>query len=151
MRYLKTYESINPVITYYPNGKKELVAYLNKNNNGYHNYNGPARQEWYENGQKKTEEYWINGKRHRLDGPAVQKWYDNGQKESSRYIINDKFHREDGTAIQFWYKNGQKQSEHYYINGIIYTRRAWIEKLKKINSPHYKKQKLEYEAELYNL
>jgi len=42
------------------------------------------RVKYYENGQKKSEEWieeWVlNGKYHRVDGPAYQYWYKNGQK-----------------------------------------------------------------------
>ena len=150
MIYLRTYESINPIISHYPNGKKELVAYLNKDNE-LHNENGSARQEWYKNGQKKLEQYYINGKLHREDGPAIIWWFEDGKKHSESYYINDKYHREDGPAYQKWYDNGQKQSEYYYINNEEYNKKNWIKKLKEINSPHYDEQKIKYESELYNL
>ena len=45
---------------------------------------------YYENGQKKYEEYWLNDQLHREDGPAVQEWYENGQKDNEFYFLNDK-------------------------------------------------------------
>lgn len=42
---------------------------------------GPAEQEWYENGQKKSEEWRIYSRPHREDGPALQWWDINGNEK----------------------------------------------------------------------
>ena len=121
MKYLKTYENLKPVISY------------------------------YRNGQKRREEHFLNGFCHREDGPSNQYWYDNGQKSTESYYINDERHREDGPAIQEWHRNGQKKYETYYLNDRRYSREYWLNKLKEIGSPHYQEQLFKYEADQYNL
>ena len=55
--------------------------------------------EWYENGQKKSEVNYNDGKRDGLETA----WYENGQKKSES-------NWRDGLWIK-WYENGQKKSE----------------------------------------
>jgi len=59
-------------------------------NNRLHRLNSkPARQLWYQNGQKSCEEYYENNRLHRLNGkPAQQTWYTNGQKSYELYYEN---------------------------------------------------------------
>ncbi|MCP3681123.1 MAG: hypothetical protein GY861_00395, partial [bacterium] len=50
-----------------------------KNSKGQlHNTNGPAVVEFYADGQKKSEVYYINDKLHNTNGPAFISWYENG-------------------------------------------------------------------------
>jgi len=58
-----------------------------------HRLNGkPARQHWFENGQKRYEKYCEHGKLHRLSGkPAWQRWYGSGQKCYEAYYEYGKF------------------------------------------------------------
>jgi hypothetical protein len=107
--------------------------------------------EYWDNGQKESEEWYLNGKLHREDGPSYQRWYKDGQKEYERWRLNDKLHREDGPAIQYWYSNGQKKYENWFLNNKFYSRGEWVEKLKEIGSPHYGEQKMLLDAEKYNL
>ena len=65
--------------------------------------------EFYENGQKKSE---VNYKDGRVDGLSVY-WYENGQKKLERNWKDDK---QDGLWV-VWYKNGQKQQEENYKEG----------------------------------
>ena len=64
---------------------------------------------YYDNGQKESEIYYLNGKEHREDGPAVQWRYKNGKKLYEAYYLNSRYHREDGHADQWRNKNGQKK------------------------------------------
>ena len=41
----------NPEMTYHPNGKIKTISYRNDKGN-FHNDNGPAFIEYYDNGQK---------------------------------------------------------------------------------------------------
>jgi len=85
-----------------------------------HRLNGkPARQHWFENGQKNYEEYYEHNLRHRLNGkPAWQHWYSNGQKRYEEYYEYGELHRLSGKpAWQYWYSNGQKRYEEYYEYG----------------------------------
>ena len=92
--------------------------------------------EYYDNGQKFYEIYYINNKCHCEYGPAYNEWYENGQKEYEIYYINGKYHREDGPAVIYWNENGQIDEEQYWINGIqldkFDIRKLKLEKLKLI-------------------
>jgi antitoxin component YwqK of YwqJK toxin-antitoxin module len=66
----------------------------------------------YENGQKRSEGTYKNGKE---DGLFIT-WYENGQKRSEGTYKNGK---EDGLFIT-WYENGQKSSEITYKDGEIF-------------------------------
>jgi len=107
--------------------------------------------DYYDNGQKKYERWYLNDKYHREDGPANQGWYEDGQKSYEKWYLNSKVHREDGPAIQDWYKNGQISYEEWWLNDEEYSREKWIERLKEIESPHYEEQEVLYNAEKYNL
>ena len=54
--------------------------------------NKPARQGWYQNGQKYYKEYCEHNQLHRLNGkPALQHWYPNGQKSCEGYYEHGEF------------------------------------------------------------
>ena len=110
MKYLKKFENKEPVkkVEYYDNG--------NIKSRRQHREDGPAVEEWYEDGQKEEEKYFLNNKIHREDGPAYQKWDYYGQKTEEWYCINGEYHREDGPSIIHWYANGNNYIEKYYIN-----------------------------------
>jgi antitoxin component YwqK of YwqJK toxin-antitoxin module len=118
-------------IDYYNNGQKEYEAYYL--NNKWHREDGPAIQFWYQNGQKEYEAYYLNNKFHRENGPACQGWYENGQKEYEEYLLNDKLHRENGHAKQCWYEDGQKKYEFYYLNGKNVSKEEVMNTPKTIN------------------
>jgi len=90
---------------------------------------------YHDNGLKRSEYWYLNGKLHREDGPAIQYWYYNGQKLSEEWYLNDKCHRLDGPAIQVWYYNGQKLSESWYLNGVKLSE----QELKLRTDPEYQK------------
>ena len=60
--------------------------------------------------------------KHRLGGkPAWQVWYQNGQKRSEQYYENNQFHRLHGKpAYQIWFENGQKWRIEFYEHGEKY-------------------------------
>ena len=88
----------------------------------WHIEDGPAYQEFHDNGQLFHEEYYINGKLHRLDGPAYQRFYDTGQLYYESYYINGKMHRLDGPAFKEFYDNDKLNHAKYYINGKCYNK-----------------------------
>jgi len=81
----------------------------------------PKIRYWYENGQKYSEIYRVNGQSHRTDGPAYISWHENGQKHSEIYLVDGKRHRIDGPAVTRWYENGQRYEE-YWIHNKRYTK-----------------------------
>lgn len=101
-------------IDYYDNGQKSYEEYFL--NNERHRKWGPSYQIWYSNGQKYIESYWENGKLNRKYKPAYQRWFRNGQKEIEVYCSNNKYHREYGPAIKIWNHDGKKIFETYWIN-----------------------------------
>lgn len=66
---------------------------------------------FYKNGQKASEEYYVDGKK---QGKALG-WHENGQKKLEAHYVNGK---EQGKAIT-WDENGQKQLEIDYVDGEI--------------------------------
>jgi hypothetical protein len=113
--YDKKTNDLRKKIEYWTNGSKYFEAYYLNDNR--HREDGPAYQTWDENGFKQYEEYWLDGKKHREDGPAYQSWNKNGTKQYEIYYINGKYHREDGPTYQRWDENGDKKYEEYYLNG----------------------------------
>jgi antitoxin component YwqK of YwqJK toxin-antitoxin module len=107
---------------------------LNYQVNASNPFTGTA-QVFYENGQKKTEVNYVDGKRHGLgtawdengqkaaeinyvDGKEHglwNSWYENGQKKTEVNYVDGKPH---GKVIT-WYENGQKESEANFVDGEI--------------------------------
>ena len=72
---------------------------------------------WYENGQKKEEITYKNGKR---NGKWTL-WYENGQKKLEGTY---KYGEEDGLWI-WWYENGQQMSEVTWKDGEEISKKEW--------------------------
>lgn len=64
---------------------------------------------WHQNGGKSTERNWIKGKPH---GSAIE-WYGNGNKSVEQNFING---NHDGLIIR-WHQNGKMMSKVEYLNG----------------------------------
>ena len=92
-----------------------------------HRRKGKSFTSWYNNGQKASEAYHINGGLHRRKGPAVTRWFANGQKEYEGYYVNGEYHNAKGPARTSWSLNGQKYYESYYLNGRLLTKEEWEE------------------------
>ena len=75
---------------------------------------------WHENGQKKSEGTYKDGKEDEL---VRIKWYSNGQKRSERMYKSGKY---DGLST-FWYMNGQKWHEGTYKDGERISSKYWNE------------------------
>jgi antitoxin component YwqK of YwqJK toxin-antitoxin module len=89
--------------------------------------------EYWSNGNKRDEAYFLNLNLHREDGPARHGWYKNGTKEFESYFINGKLHREDGPAYQEWDRDGTKKK--YWLDGKEYSKEEYkaIMLVKKFN------------------
>ena len=75
---------------------------------------------WYENGQKKSESNYKDGK---LNGKFTY-WYENGQKMFEVNFIDGKY---DGKVTQ-WYENGQIEREGFNEDGkSVGWWRFWLE------------------------
>jgi hypothetical protein len=82
-----------------------------------HREDGPAYTAYYENGNIKYEDYYLNGKQHREDGPADIGYYENGNIKYEAYYLNGKIHKEDGPAYIEFFKSGKISFEEYRLNG----------------------------------
>ena len=71
-------------------GKIETSNWDDIDNLTYHREDGPAFQEFHDNGQLQRKAYYINGKQHRLDGPAFQSFTVSGELLYEAYCINGK-------------------------------------------------------------
>ncbi len=72
---------------------------------------------WYDNGQKKSDLTYKDG---RFDG-TLKWWYEDGQIQG---IIHYKNNRKDG-SMEGWYSNGQKREEVLYKEGNLISERKW--------------------------
>jgi hypothetical protein len=81
------HEESEIVISSYPNGNLESIAF--KTNNNWHrpSSDGPAYQSWYPSGQKNVVSYDECGRLHRpyQQGPAWQCWREDGSISDIQY------------------------------------------------------------------
>ena len=75
------------------------------------------RKKYYNNGNIKTEKYFLNNQLHREDGPACIEYYEDGNKMIELHYLNNKCHKEIGLAIIWYCNNGKIKHEHYWISG----------------------------------
>lgn len=83
-----------------------------------HKLDGAAKQTWYENGQKESEIWYVNGKRHRLDGPAEKMWNCDGRARCEYWYVDGQLHSLGGPSLQCWDENGQKYKEEWHNHGL---------------------------------
>jgi antitoxin component YwqK of YwqJK toxin-antitoxin module len=102
------------VFSLYMDGKKKFEG-------TYHSgiMNDWTEWEWYDNGQKKGERTYKNGKK---DGLWTD-WYNNGQKKEEG---NYKDERKNGSWTT-WDDNGQKKSKMTYKRGVDHKWTFWYE------------------------
>ena len=82
-------------------------------------WNERIQTSWYENGQKKSEGTYKDGKE---DGLQTD-WYRNGEKKSEGTYKDGK---EDGLWT-WWYENGQKELEKIFKDGELISEEQWNE------------------------
>ena len=76
---------------------------------------------YYENGQKKSEETYKNGK---LDGLGTY-WYENGQMKSKGTTEDWRYDGLEDGLVTLWYDNGQKYFEGTYKDGKLDGLGTW--------------------------
>lgn len=112
----------------YPNGNIRSESWLNRKGRWDKKQvgkgSGPARIEYYENGNKATEYWYQDGSRHRTQsgegfGPAITGWYESGVKYFEHWYQNNELNREGFPAAITWYENGNKKSESWFRNGKL--------------------------------
>ena len=96
---------------YFPDGSVKFRTEGRLNSDGEFIIHG-ARTLYWESGQKKYEEHYVQGMKH---GPRSA-WYEGGQIRSQGQYINDEEH---GTWTE-WYPDGRKMRELNFENGAFH-------------------------------
>ena len=99
-------QQLIPVVETYSDGNIKSITYHKETRTRIEKV---KYREYYENGQKKEEATFKDGKE---DGLWTY-WYENGQKEFEGTVKDGK---EDGLFTR-WYENGQKMYEQTYKDG----------------------------------
>lgn len=101
---------MQPQIKYYEHGaarsEKRTEKYYLPGTQDLHREDGPASIDYYENGNKMYEGYYLNGLRSREEGPAFIKYRENGEMEYQVYYLNGKQHNATGPAYMEYDDNG---------------------------------------------
>jgi hypothetical protein len=106
-------------VEYYEDGSKMYEGWYIDGKS--HRLDGPAYIAYYEDGSKRYEWWYIDGNLHRLDGPARIGYYSDGSKSYEWWYIDGKLHRLDDPARIGYYEDGSKSYEWWHIDGIEYT------------------------------
>jgi len=106
--------------TYYDHGQMRIEEYWLDGK--LHNPNGIACRYWHRNGHIISEVSYKHGKLHNPNGVALRTWFDNGQIATEQYYLNNKFHNLNGVALKSWNPSGVMKIESYYINGVKLTK-----------------------------
>jgi antitoxin component YwqK of YwqJK toxin-antitoxin module len=85
----------------------------------------------YPNGNKKSENYYLNNQYHNTNGPAGICYYEDGNKKSELYLLNNELHNENGPAEIYYHPNGDIKSEYYYLNDRLLVNVTSLEDLKR--------------------
>ena len=100
-------------------------------NGKFHNENGPAYINYWDNGNIEYQAYYINGFLHNINGPADIHFYKNGNVKMKEYYINNKMHNELGPAHIQYDENGNVDYESYYLYDIkIYSKEDYQKQIK---------------------
>ena len=86
--------------------------------------NGPARVEYYSNGQVSSETWFQNGSISRTDGPAIISYYPTGERMLEEWYSSGNPHRKAGPAYSKWNLDGTLQSEMWYSSGHLHNKRG---------------------------
>ena len=62
-----------------------------------------VKQEFYDNGQIRSEAYFLNNELHNENGFASKYWYEDGRIQEEIYCLNGKRHNENGSAFKYFY------------------------------------------------
>jgi antitoxin component YwqK of YwqJK toxin-antitoxin module len=107
------------VATYHydSNKIKEKIRY-DKNMNR-HCDDGPAYTSYYQNGDIRYEQWFLNGINHRISEPAII-MYNNGIVVRETWFKNGFIHRIDGPAHIEHYEHGIIANMYWYIDGKLH-------------------------------
>jgi antitoxin component YwqK of YwqJK toxin-antitoxin module len=121
-----------PTVTYYESGEVESETFYTippmSRNPIVHRVGGPARTEWYKNGQKRTES-WNEKIKEGFRSNA-------NNKEMRLSVLDDKKQRTP--VYTEWYENGQKSKEVYYPDRLIGPNSIEWDEKGRVTSERYK-------------
>jgi hypothetical protein len=88
----------------------------------------------FHDNDRKEHEYFYNEKEilHRINKPAWQQWYDNGIKEYDAYFVNGNYHNICNPTTIRHSRFGNIMWKSYYIYGDGYNKLNWMNLIKKI-------------------
>jgi antitoxin component YwqK of YwqJK toxin-antitoxin module len=110
-------------ITYYNNGNKKYEEWYK--DGLYHREDGPARISYFDNGSKEYEHWYKDGKRHREDGPARISYNPDGNKNYEYWYKDGEYHREDGPSFIGYNPDGSKYYVEWCLHDQGYTKSAY--------------------------
>ena len=82
--------------------------------------------EYWPNGNKQQEVWYLNDVRHREDGPADISYYKSGKIECEYWFNTGKLHRIDGPAYIWYYETGETIIEIWQVNGKESNHKEWL-------------------------
>lgn len=104
---------------YYENNSLKSIFYMNDAFH-FHNDNGPAIVEYYEDGTLSSEYWYINGKKHNNNGPA-EIWYSSdGSVQKKAWYINGYEQRENHPTCIWYFSSGIVRAEYWRYHGNMH-------------------------------
>lgn len=89
----------------------------------------PAYESFFKNGSIREQEWYINGDNHRANEPACLFYRENGTISAVKYLKVNMCHRTDGAAVTYFAQDGTTiQSQSYYVNGALFSRTQFLKK-----------------------
>jgi len=79
-------------------------------------------QEFYDNGQIKSERYYRDGDYYNPNGMIIKTWYMDGQIHSEESHLYNQQNIKMGVIYKAWYEDGTIESELYYLDGKRITK-----------------------------
>ena len=104
---------------YYENNSLKSIFYMDDAFH-FHNDNGPAVVEYYEDGTLSSEYWYINGKKHNDNGPA-EIWYSSdGSVQKKVWYINGYEQRENHPTCIWYFSSGIVRAEYWRYHGNVH-------------------------------
>ena len=118
-------------ISYYQSGEVRYEQYYLDGK--LHRVDQPAYISYYQSGEVYYEYYYLDGKIHRIDQPASIEYYQSGEVRYERYFLDNKPHRVDGPTYIVYLESGDVD-EYYYLDGVAHSKQEYSKILLEIKS-----------------
>jgi len=101
----------------YDDGTKKMIAFY-KNGKLHSEQSDPSKQEFYSSGKLKLESYYENGRNNdRFGIPSVSEFYESGGLKGTNHYKDGKMHCDTGPACILYYENGKIKRTEYSVDG----------------------------------